>query len=135
MPFLTVDGTVLAQSGAIVRFLAKRFNLNGTNDIEAAQLDGIWEALGDLRGKFRAATNPPDEAKEKVFWETDLPHAAALLEKNVHGSNHFGSSNTLSYADIAIYYFMWVLQQVCGQRSTHQHPLCNSDALLVLTFP
>lgn len=42
VPLLIVDGKELAQSGAILRFLAKRFNLNGKCDWEAAKAEEIW---------------------------------------------------------------------------------------------
>lgn len=37
-----MDGKQLAQSGAILRFLAKRFNLNGSNEWESAKAEEIW---------------------------------------------------------------------------------------------
>ena len=42
LPVLTVDGEKLAQSGAIVRYLAKRFDLLGANDWEAAKADELF---------------------------------------------------------------------------------------------
>jgi glutathione S-transferase len=42
IPLLEVDGQQLAQSGAILRFLAKRFNLDGKCDWEAAKAEEIW---------------------------------------------------------------------------------------------
>jgi glutathione S-transferase len=47
MPLLEVDGHKISQSGAIVRFLAKRFNLNGKDEFEAARADEIFNFFYD----------------------------------------------------------------------------------------
>lgn len=42
MPVLEIDNNVkIPQSFAIARYLAKQFNLNGKDDVEAAQIDAI----------------------------------------------------------------------------------------------
>ena len=66
VPLLTVDGVQIAQSGAIVRFLAKRLNLNGASDIEAALIDAGFEAVQDIRKAFFTSKN--DAAKVAEFW-------------------------------------------------------------------
>ncbi len=48
MPVLEVDGVQIAQSFAIARYLATRFNLRGANDLEHARADMIVEACGDI---------------------------------------------------------------------------------------
>jgi len=46
---LEVNGKVLAQSAAIIRYLGKQFNLAGEDDFEAAQCDEMIEAMTDLK--------------------------------------------------------------------------------------
>lgn len=50
LPILEVDGKQLAQSNAICRFLAKKFDLNGAGDWEAAKIDELADVLVDFRG-------------------------------------------------------------------------------------
>lgn len=107
VPILTVDGAQIAQSGAIIRFLAKRLNLNGASDIEAALLDGGFEAVQDLRKNFFTAKS--DAAKVAEFWSNGFPDAIAMLEKNVAGKTFFGKSDALAYTDVSIYYLFFVL--------------------------
>ena len=45
LPILEVDGQVIGQSNAIGRFLAKRFNLYGNDDIEQAKVDALIDYL------------------------------------------------------------------------------------------
>jgi hypothetical protein len=51
VPLLEVDGHKIAQSGTILRFLAKRFNLSGKDEFEAAKADEVYSYFYD---KIRA---------------------------------------------------------------------------------
>lgn len=55
LPLLTVDGTHIAQSKAIERFVAKRLGLMGYTDLEAAQIDAICEHVRDLKDSYKKA--------------------------------------------------------------------------------
>lgn len=48
LPLLEVDGKQLTGSGVIARFLAERFGLAGSNDIENAEIAGIIDVLEDF---------------------------------------------------------------------------------------
>jgi len=104
VPVLTVDGkTVIPESGAIVRFLARRHGLMGNDEIEAALMDAGVEAVVDIRrGYFM---NRSDPAKAAEYWSTTAPKAFANLEKNVKGPWFVGDK--MSVADIAIYYGLY----------------------------
>lgn len=50
MPILEIgDGKVYHQSKAIARFVAKKGNLYGSDDIEAMEIDATVETIDDLR--------------------------------------------------------------------------------------
>lgn len=49
LPILEVDGKVLGQSQAILRYLGKQFKLAGENDFEEAKCDEMVEAMNDMR--------------------------------------------------------------------------------------
>lgn len=49
MPLLEVDGQVVHQSLAIVRYLAKRFNVAGDNDWEALLIETAGDTISDFR--------------------------------------------------------------------------------------
>lgn len=48
MPLLEVENKKLFQSQAIARFLAKRFDLTGTNEFEAAKCDEYVDTIFDF---------------------------------------------------------------------------------------
>jgi glutathione S-transferase len=43
-----VDGKKLAQSGAILRYLANKYGLAGKNDLEKAKVDEIYDFFKDV---------------------------------------------------------------------------------------
>lgn len=52
LPVLEENGKKLSQSFAIARYLAKKFNLNGADDFEAAKCDEYTDVVKDvLKGK------------------------------------------------------------------------------------
>ena len=48
LPLLEIDGVRLHQSKAICRYLAKKTDLYGDNDIEAAQIDIAVDVIYDF---------------------------------------------------------------------------------------
>ncbi|KAI6206279.1 hypothetical protein M3Y94_00890500 [Aphelenchoides besseyi] len=84
LPLLEIDGRKLSQSGAILRFLAKRFNLNGKDDFEAARADEIWSFFYDRdRENYQYAVyivGLADGDKDKLHKEVFMPSAKKSLE-------------------------------------------------------
>ena len=106
LPILEVDGVTLAGSIHIATFLAARFGLAGTNDLENAQLTGILDCLSDLQRAFTTSHFEKDEARKaelkKKFVEDDAPKYLGLLEKCVSSDGWlFGSK--LTYVDLAFF--------------------------------
>jgi len=107
VPVLEIDGKVLAQSGAILRFLGKKHDLAGDNEYESAKCDEMWESLSDLQTPTWTMYMEPDDSAKKKELTTKLLDETVpkycgkwneILEKN--GGYFVGKR--LSYADIAI---------------------------------
>jgi len=108
IPVLEVDGVQIAQSKAIERFLAKRFGLFGSNDLEAALIDSVGEAVVELRTKYWDTRKVPEPEKaaaiEKYFHETlasYFRYFEAILKKNNTG---YLVGSKLSLADVQVWY-------------------------------
>mmetsp|Transcript_4755 Transcript_4755/g.7218 ORF Transcript_4755/g.7218 Transcript_4755/m.7218 type:complete len:171 (+) Transcript_4755:57-569(+) len=105
---LQIDGQDLAQTQAIIRYLARRANMNGTNSVEEVQIDMICEAVHDILPFVLAA--PFIKAKSESDWEAHSRLAKVkwskfgsrldLILKNNGGKVLVGS--TLSCADILV---------------------------------
>jgi len=114
-PVLVVDDNVIGQSRAIERYLARKFGLMGSTDIEAAQIDCISEHCRDIkdasmRKGFSAFTrDKTDEEKaiaRKGWFDEDMPIMLEKIEKAVRissGKDGFAVGTSTTYADIAIF--------------------------------
>ena len=85
LPFLEVDGQLVAQSKSIERFVATRFGFYGANDVEAAQIDCVCEHVRDIKDAYQKVRGIQDKAEKKAGMEkwfgTDLPEWCGKLEK------------------------------------------------------
>ena len=62
MPVLEVDGQQIAHSRAALRYLAREFNLDGGNSLNAAKIDMWIEVL--VEGLTKLPYSEKDEAKK-----------------------------------------------------------------------
>lgn len=50
VPVIDIDGVKYTHAIAILKFLANKFNLNGSSDLEALQIEGTAMTIYDLLG-------------------------------------------------------------------------------------
>jgi len=109
VPFLEVtendEHHVICQSKAIERYIARKFNLMGTTELESAKVDAVCECIRDFKTAYQPVRKEEnkDEAMKKWFSET-LPEFLCKLEKILGDTYCVGSS--LSLADITLYSFL-----------------------------
>jgi prostaglandin-H2 D-isomerase / glutathione transferase len=100
VPYLSVDGEIIGQSKAIERYLARRFNLMGDNEIEAFKIDSICEWVRDFKTSYQKEKTNNSENWFNVL----LPEKMELLENIVSQENSVGSR--VSLADIVLFSFI-----------------------------
>ncbi len=93
MPALTVDGTVISQSRAIERFLAKRLGFFGSSELETARIDMAAEQVRDIGADWYSARS--DEEKLNGYFTSGLPGHLKYLERFA-GDNGFIVGSTFS---------------------------------------
>jgi len=111
IPVLEVDGVSLPESHAIERFLAGRFGLNGSTDLESAQIDVIVEWMENLKTAYRKVRDlKVDEEKaafRKTFFQNEFEPAVNNLESWLstlgHNKGPWVVGTKLSLADITLY--------------------------------
>lgn len=107
VPFLEVDGVVLCQSKAIERYLARRFNLMGDDEIQAARIDSICECVRDFKTEYQSVRKLPEEERDsgmKKWFKETLPARLASLEHLV--DKIYAVGHRLSLADIVLFSFL-----------------------------
>ena len=100
LPLLTIDGTVIAQSVAVARFLARECKLDGHSNVQKAQADMIVDCVTDC---FLAFV-PEKEGKPNNFKDETLPKTVKLLESllKANGGDHFvGCEVNLNYNNVS----------------------------------
>ena len=111
LPMLEVDGAQLTGSGPMARFLAEKFGVAGNNDLENAQIAGIYDNIVDFRTKVVPVLFMQDQEekakKVKELEEETIPSYFSTLERfieknkgNTDAGWIFGSNPT--YCDFAI---------------------------------
>lgn len=109
MPALKEGDFQLVQTGAILRYLAKKIGngLYGANDKEAAIIDMTYDGFVDLRTKYsQLIYREWDEAHKKEFINTILPTELAKFEgllKASHGGSAYFNGEKISFADYAAF--------------------------------
>ncbi|TRY71467.1 hypothetical protein TCAL_03373 [Tigriopus californicus] len=108
LPMLTWDGEEVGQSLTIARFVAKKLDLAGRNDLEQARADAIVEHTTDLFEKYYGIRYCEDEIRKQANIEafkdkhmvSFLQVANKLLERQ--GGEYF-TGHGMSYGDLAVY--------------------------------
>ncbi|KAI0988413.1 hypothetical protein GJ496_003261 [Pomphorhynchus laevis] len=109
LPLLEVDDKKLPESKAILRYLARKFKLEGANELEWAAADAIVCCISDMLMKMPVVylgkdKNEKNEAKEALKL-TDIPLGLKRISslKELYGQGDYLVGRGLSYADIALY--------------------------------
>jgi len=110
LPVLNYNGTIMAQSMTISRFLANKYNLAGRTNLEKAQADEIVDTIEDLFNSsvFPTMFGEEEEKKKKI---------ATAIEKTEEGfkklearldsrGGQFFAGNNLTWADLEIYFYI-----------------------------
>ncbi|CAJ0932389.1 unnamed protein product, partial [Mesorhabditis belari] len=111
IPLLEVDGTMIAQSITIARFLARRFGYIGANDIEAAQIDSLADVIMDYHNEqkhfFPVLMGRMPGDKDALYKEIYEPvrdkYLPILVEKFLKKNpNGYLIGSKVSYADLML---------------------------------
>ena len=108
VPALEVDGVTIPQSKAIERFLARRFNMMGENELDAARIDSICECVRDFKDMYQKVRFLPEAERSEGMnqWFTvTLVERLGLLE-NLLGEEGFSVGDKLSLSDVVLFCFI-----------------------------
>lgn len=114
LPLLEEDGVQINQTNAIIRHLARKYNLYGKNEKEHLRCDMVQEAFVDAGGSLSAFFWDPQFAAKRDTYEKEtlipnLDKLQALLNQNKtnekNGQRHWvGSDNT--FVDYVAWFYL-----------------------------
>jgi len=104
-PVLHIGNFQLSDSGAIIRFLSNKYNLNGKNNLEAAKIEMMYQQIRDDWGKlpfFEKDLKVKEEKTESIYNDHILPTLKKVDE--IAKSNHtkFLVTDEITYADLLL---------------------------------
>jgi glutathione S-transferase len=135
------NGTKIAQSHAIQRYIANACGLLGRTPLEAAVIDAAEEQIRDVADAWQPTNRLPEAEKgpaQKKFI-SELGHKLAALEKQLRRNNK-GSGylvgDSISLADIYLFRVIEFLSAV-DQHLVDEHmpPLLNALTARVASHP
>jgi glutathione S-transferase len=106
LPYLTVDGVNIPQSISMARYVARRHNLAGQDELSQTQADVVVDTLNDLQTAYytKVYMVKTDEALQKFLAEDALTHLGRV-EKIValYGTQGFAVGSSLTWADLSVW--------------------------------
>lgn len=134
VPFLEVDGAVIPQSKSIERYLARRYNLMGDNDLDFARIDSICECIRDFKDLYQTVRKTPEEEREealRIWFNETLVDKLDLLENIVGldmelGEVLYSVGTRFSLADVVIFSF---ITQFFDDKISARNAMRNSPKL------
>nr|AAQ74442.1 glutathione S-transferase [Rhipicephalus appendiculatus] len=98
-----IDGDVkLTQSMAILRYLARKYDLMGKTEAEKQRVDVVEQQLADFRVNWGRLCYSPDFEKLKGDYLKDLP-ASLKAFSDYLGNRKFFAGDNLTYVDFIAY--------------------------------
>ncbi|KAL0490054.1 glutathione S-transferase P [Acrasis kona] len=131
LPVVSDGSKHLAQSRAILRYYAKKYDGYGDTPEQQYLCDQAAEGLFDYRPKFVQLLNEPEdkfEEKKKAYVETEIPIFVdafeGLLRNNPEAGPYFARPNKITFADICVFDFLICLIRLDGNcLDKHNTPL------------
>lgn len=119
LPLLQIDGLFLVQKLAVMRYIARKHGLYGSDEIEAAQIDMVAEGILDFKGKLKGDENSFYDAMNSYGNKFER-----ILRTNK--KSDFLVGDTCSFADILLVDVFLTNRDKCPQLSLEKYPGCNA---------
>jgi len=105
LPYLIDGDKKIVQNLAIMRYLARKCNLDGKSEQEKIQCDVIEQHRADLRTVWGRLCYNPQFEKEKAGYLEQLPKWLKAFSDSL-GSRPYFAGDRLTYVDLLVYEIM-----------------------------
>nr|XP_006813792.1 PREDICTED: glutathione S-transferase A2-like [Saccoglossus kowalevskii] len=104
VPMLEIDGMKLVQTNAIIRYIARKYDMYGKTLEQKTRIDVLYDGARDFIMKFlNIGWNKSMEEDSKDVKENAVPRYLPVLEKELCGtSSGYLVGDDLSMADLAV---------------------------------
>jgi glutathione S-transferase len=128
LPVLEVDGVKVAQSAAIAHFLGVQLGLAGKTAVDHFKTHAFAEAVRDfVEPMARIVWEEKDEERKKTkkeeYLNVTLKTGLERFEKHLeHASSGHLVGDSVTYADLALYYGLTNVNEFAGHDVTTAYP-------------
>ncbi|XP_046557173.1 glutathione S-transferase A4-like [Haliotis rubra] len=123
VPLLEIDGLELVQTGAIVRYVARKGGLYGHSNAEQSKIDMFYEGTRDFFDSFHLMVfQDPKEVLAKAKAKglpRYLPVFDQALKKNGTG---FLVGDSMSLADVSLIELLLIVTEYFGEETLSDYP-------------
>ncbi|KAJ8676300.1 hypothetical protein QAD02_012087 [Eretmocerus hayati] len=139
LPVLEVNGQYVAQSNAIARYLARKYNLVGQDEWQAMQCDVLVDSLGDLKSELLHFQKEDDlfkkEEKKAKFVKETIPFFLNKFEETVSKNNGYAVGSTTTWADLVFAVALENFETMFGAGALENYPALRSLKERVHSLP
>nr|WBV74678.1 glutathione S-transferase [Mytilus galloprovincialis] len=124
VPLLEIDGLELVQTGAIARYLARKYNMYGSNDQEAVKVDMYYEGSRDFYSVFIAMVFTDENECLKKAKEVMVPKYLPVYEKILEtGNTKYLVGDSISIADLGLLECLLAVEEFLGMELMDSYPI------------
>ena len=130
LPILEIDGKVITQTDAMIRYIARHHNLNGRNDDDVVRLDMVYDGIKDCAISRIAVGLEFGTEEEKVQSKNGMktqvakyfPKFEKILKDNLEGTGNYLVGSQLTFVDVIMAHeFDW-FYDVLGEDLLNDYP-------------
>ncbi|XP_066602118.1 glutathione S-transferase-like [Prorops nasuta] len=125
VPVLEINGRKHYQSKAIGRYIAKKCNLYGSDELEALEIDTAIDSIDDIRQaltQYYWHKDPTEKERLTEIAMEKLPFYLGKFEAQVKENGGYFVRNKLSWADILYAGFHDYMSHILGRDVNQDHP-------------
>ncbi|KAJ8675365.1 hypothetical protein QAD02_011151 [Eretmocerus hayati] len=138
VPILEIDGKVFHQTRAIGRYLARKFNLYSSDDLEAMEIDATIDDIDDCRifvSTYFREKDPAIKAKQKEIAHEKITFYLGKFEEQVKKNGGYFVGNKLSWADITFTAIIEGCSNILEKDQIEEFPALKKLTETVRSFP
>ncbi|XP_076483692.1 glutathione S-transferase-like [Bombus vancouverensis nearcticus] len=139
LPVLEIDGKPVAQSNAVARYLARKYDLMGKDEWDAMICDELVDTLGDLKQEicyYRMVENPEKkEARKNQLLNETIPFYLTKFDQIIGKNKGYIIPSTTTWADFVFTAALENYEYMFGASALDKYPALRALKRRIHSIP